>query len=386
MQFCALYRRFSCKRIRFIVFRRTKRAQDLSDATQGSDGNIPESPIPDPTNIAVNTQQRPDSPVPAEIRRSEPIPPSTAHGDGGDTAQIGRNVLKFSLRTLSTVSSNIPFGAVLSSIIDPLLDIVDRIEQTSANKQGLIELAARIEVLGPIVSEVAKNDREKGCRLAHALERELQSIRTDLEAARDEGKLNQFFSSTDKASSLAKHNTSLTQLISDSTVREWIVFRPQLFLNQIQFAGVQEVLKSLQDLEVVKHTAQVRTIVFWYSDRGPSCFSSPLANFETGDVRPTSSTSSTVIDERKMGFVGGVGGSGGDARIGGEGGEGEGSNLGIQSIERWKIGDISEPLDRVLIHIFAGGTGGAGRTGVDIGRKGGDGRAPVITMLPWRDA
>jgi hypothetical protein len=45
-----------------------------------------------------------------------------------DAAHTGRNILTLTLRTLSSVSSNIPFGSILSSAIDPLLDITERIE------------------------------------------------------------------------------------------------------------------------------------------------------------------------------------------------------------------------------------------------------------------
>lgn len=40
----------------------------------------------------------------------------------------GHNVLKSALKTLRSVSSNIPFGSMLSSVIDTLLDITDHIE------------------------------------------------------------------------------------------------------------------------------------------------------------------------------------------------------------------------------------------------------------------
>ncbi|KAJ6587891.1 hypothetical protein B0H19DRAFT_1057192 [Mycena capillaripes] len=45
-----------------------------------------------------------------------------------ETLHTGRNVLKFALSTPSSVSSYILFGSVLSSVIDPLLDIFNRIE------------------------------------------------------------------------------------------------------------------------------------------------------------------------------------------------------------------------------------------------------------------
>lgn len=41
------------------------------------------------------------------------------------------NVLEFALRTLSSISCNIPLGGVLSSIIDPLLEITGRIKVRS---------------------------------------------------------------------------------------------------------------------------------------------------------------------------------------------------------------------------------------------------------------
>ncbi|KAJ6587889.1 hypothetical protein B0H19DRAFT_1366685 [Mycena capillaripes] len=66
-----------------------------------------------------------------------------------ETPHTRRNVLKFALSTLSSVSNNIPFGSNLSSALGPLLDIVNRIEQTLVNTQDLVKLAAPIELLSP---------------------------------------------------------------------------------------------------------------------------------------------------------------------------------------------------------------------------------------------
>ncbi|KAJ7154892.1 hypothetical protein C8R43DRAFT_949854 [Mycena crocata] len=247
--------------------------------------------------------------------------PETSTPDNATaTSHTARNVLKFSLKTLSTVSSNIPFGVILSSIIDPLLDIADRIEQTSANKQGLAELAARIELLAPIVSEMAEHNPMRGRKMVEALEREIKSIAEDLSAACERGQLNQFFSSADTASSLVKHNSVLAQLMADST-----------------FASVHEVLKFI-DLERSKLLLSLSS----GSDDG---------QFEAGDIK------------------GGIGGTGGNARVGGDGGGGEGPRLEMVSGRRWTVGNIS------------GGTGGAGGTGVDVGGKGGTGKAPVISVV-----
>ncbi|KAJ7450560.1 hypothetical protein FB451DRAFT_1285528 [Mycena latifolia] len=149
-----------------------------------------------------------------------------------DAPRTARNALIFALQTLSSAASNIPVGAFLSSAIDPLLDIANRIEQVSANTQGLAELAARIEVLTPIVSEMLEDRPEKGRVVVDALRRELQSITEDLNDAISRNKLEQFFNSTDTASSIAKHNTTLAQMIADFTL-----------------VTIHEVLKSLHDLE-----------------------------------------------------------------------------------------------------------------------------------------
>ncbi|KAJ6628405.1 hypothetical protein B0H10DRAFT_1991245 [Mycena sp. CBHHK59/15] len=271
------------------------RAGNFSDRTQAFDRNFPAEPSP-PTEI-------PDAPRKA------------------------RNMLKFALKTLSSVSSNIPFGSMLSSIIDPLLDITDRIEQTSANTQGLIELAARIELLTPIISEMAKDKPKQGRVVVEALKwsatylLELQSMTKDLSDASSQGKLDQFFNSTDNASSLEKHNATLAQMIADSTL-----------------VTVPEVLQSLQDLERSKLLQSSPPIV-------------TKGQIEMGDI------------------TGGLGGTGGNARIGGEGGDGEGPKLDMSPEEHWKIGNIS------------GGTGGTGGIGVDVGGKGGTGKAPVISVL-----
>ncbi|KAJ7113619.1 hypothetical protein C8R44DRAFT_741201 [Mycena epipterygia] len=65
-------------------------------------------------------------------------------------------------------------------------------------------------------------------------------------------------------------------------------------------------------------------------------------------------------------ITGGLGGTGGNAKISGEESEGEGPQLELSPNECWKIGNVS------------GGTGGTGGDGIEIGGKGGTGKAPVI--------
>ncbi|KAJ6542769.1 hypothetical protein B0H19DRAFT_1171841 [Mycena capillaripes] len=176
------------------------------------------------SSVTSRSEQTPEKNLPEEI--CSPI--SMSNGP-----QTPKNALKFALKTLSTVSKHIPLGSTLSSIIDPLLYIAERIDQTFVNAHGLVELAARIETLAPIVSEMVERDPNRGQTVVEALRRELQSITTDLEAARSQGKLNQFFNSADNASSLSKHNRALAQMIADSTL-----------------VSVHEVLKTLHKREV----------------------------------------------------------------------------------------------------------------------------------------
>ncbi|KAJ7504850.1 hypothetical protein B0H11DRAFT_1979621 [Mycena galericulata] len=234
--------------------------------------------------------------------------------------QQASNALKLALMTLSTVSSHVPLGGVLSGVITSLLHIADRIKQTSDNQKGLVELAARIELLAPILSETGNNRRIQG-PFVEALNQELQSMKEDLDTASSRGTLARFFNSEDNSSSLAKHNATLTQMIANST-----------------FVTVNEVLKDVQILK-------------WKFSQSPPTVGAKAIN-EIGNI------------------TGGVGEIGGNARIGGQGGEVEGPELEFspQDLCRWRIGSIS------------GGTGGGGGAGIDIGGNGGTGRAPVITF------
>ncbi|KAJ7751709.1 hypothetical protein B0H16DRAFT_824489 [Mycena metata] len=177
-------------------------------------------------------------------RRSPPpsVPDATVKNDeekpSGKAPATGQNVLKFALQTLSIASANVPFASVLNAAIEPLLAVTDRIEQISFNTQGLVELAARIELLKPIVSEMGENPR--GEKIIDGLQREFQSITNDLEEAKLRGKLHRFFNSVDNTSSLQKHNAILAQLIADATL-----------------LTVHEVLQSVRDIERTKFQLDV---------------------------------------------------------------------------------------------------------------------------------
>ncbi|KAJ6580358.1 hypothetical protein DFH09DRAFT_1309685 [Mycena vulgaris] len=246
-----------------------------------------------------------------------------------DTHHTAKNVLKVALKTLSSVSSNIPFGSILSSVINPLLDITDRIEVTL---HRLPSCKHMIEYYYSKSQQIAKPEQSQG--LVEALQRELQSITKDLNDAQAQGRLEQFFNSADTSSSLAKHNMTLAQMIADYT-----------------FVAIHEVLKALQDLERENLQCPIGSQGKLFSDLLSLAFIPGVGRIEMGDI------------------TGGFGGTGGSARMGGEGGEGEGPTLEMHSEEHWKVGDIS------------GGTGGTDGAGDKVGGKGGTDKAPVISVL-----
>ncbi|KAJ7819175.1 hypothetical protein B0H14DRAFT_3876755 [Mycena olivaceomarginata] len=237
------------------------------------------------------------------------------------TVRTASNVLDFALRTLSGVTSGIPPGGALSGIIEPLLKITGHIEQTSVNTQGLVQLAARIERITPIINDMAQANPSKGQTIVQELQRELASMTHDLKDAGSKGKLGQFFSSADKGSPLERHNTALVKLIAGYTG-----------------VKVDEVLGSLRKIEGSKLQGS--------SSRKPTIV--------LGDLKGESGS---------PGAHGHIGGEGG------EGGEGGGPQLELDPDERYRIGNIS------------GGTGGTGGNGIEVGGKGGTGKGPVTSML-----
>ncbi|KAJ7873083.1 hypothetical protein B0H14DRAFT_152235 [Mycena olivaceomarginata] len=234
-----------------------------------------------------------------------------------ETVRTASNVLDFALRTLSRITSGIPLGGALSGIIEPLLEITGRIDQTSVNAQGLVQLAARIERITPIVNDMARTNPVMGQTIVQELQRELASMTQDLKDASSKGKINQFFNSADNTSALERHNMALAKLIADSTL-----------------VTVNEVLRSLREIERSK------------LQESPS----PEPTIVLGDLK------------------GELGSPGDYARIGGKGGEGEGPHLEMDPDERYRIGNIS------------GGTGGNGGNGIEVGGKGGTGKGPTIML------
>ncbi|KAJ7819171.1 hypothetical protein B0H14DRAFT_3147550 [Mycena olivaceomarginata] len=219
-----------------------------------------------------------------------------------ETVRTASNVLDFPLRTLSGITSGIPLGGALSGIIEPLIEITGHIKQTSSNAQGLVQLAARIECITPIIDDMAKTNPSKGQTIVQELQRELASMTQDLKDAGSKGKLGQFFSSADKGSPLERHNTALVKLIAGYTG-----------------VKVDEVLGSLRKIEGSK-------------------------------LQGSSSR------KRESGSPGGHG------HIGGEGGEGGGPQLEMDPDERYRIGNISGGTGGTGGNgIEVGGKGGTGK-------------------------
>ncbi|KAF7331187.1 hypothetical protein MSAN_02437300 [Mycena sanguinolenta] len=221
----------------------------------------------------------------------------------GETAETAANVLVSSLKTLSNISRRIPAIEAIIGTVGALLGVVGQVQQTPANEQSLAQLAARIEQLTPIVTEMAESDPERGQGIVEKLQKELASMIEQLNTARDKGELSQFFNSTDNSAILQNHNMALDQMIADST-----------------FLTVHEVAKSLRDLE----------------------------NSKMQLLRPA--------------ITGGTGGMGASGRVGGEGGEGGGPRIDMDPGERAQIGNVSGGTGGTGgAGVQVGGKGGTGK-------------------------
>ncbi|KAK7055076.1 hypothetical protein R3P38DRAFT_2844979 [Favolaschia claudopus] len=233
---------------------------------------------------------------------------------GTETRKTAFNALYVSLRTLSAVSSRIPMGTPLSAVIDPLLDLTDRLEQTSINTYNIDQIAGRIERLTPLVEKLTKNNSAQGQIFIDSLKRELDSISMELQAAQAEGKLAQFFNADYNMVIIEKHNMALAQLIADSTL-----------------VTVHEVLISLRALERSKsEDPSLSELRCGYGGSGGSGFyiggEGGLGEGPKLDMD---------LDERHQipfgNISGGTGGQGGNSRnVGGRGGTGEGPVISVR--------------------------------------------------------
>ncbi|KAJ7461004.1 hypothetical protein B0H11DRAFT_161273 [Mycena galericulata] len=173
------------------------------------------------------TERKPSANEPAQ---PDERPEQIRRQNTANTPNTALNALKFTLQTLSSVSANVPMGSGLSSVIDTFLAVLTRIQQTSANAQGLAQLAERINHITPIIMSEDASLPSKG-QIVEALQRELQLITKDLEASRSRGKLQQFFDSSENAACLAQHNMSLMQIVTTATVCRFLWKRGSAFVQ-----------------------------------------------------------------------------------------------------------------------------------------------------------
>ncbi|KAK7052579.1 hypothetical protein R3P38DRAFT_1650882 [Favolaschia claudopus] len=224
-----------------------------------------------------------------------------------ETRRTATNALYVSLKMLSNISSRTPLSAPLSAIIDPLLDLTDRFEQTSINAQNLTQLSDRIDRLTPVVARLAANNPEEGQVFIESLERVLGSIFMDLQAAEAAGKLARFFNADDNTATIEKHNTALTQLLTDS-----------------MFAAVHEVNRRVHEMGFESPSE-------WEVTGGLGGMGGPSEKLGGKGGRGEGPQLNFVPDYRlpgNMKLSGGTGGQGGASlEAGGRGGTGKGPVL-----------------------------------------------------------
>ncbi|KAJ7450578.1 hypothetical protein FB451DRAFT_1285554 [Mycena latifolia] len=230
----------------------------------------------------------------------------------------------------AVTGSSTPYAEELNSVIACLSDLLNDTEISTSDK-GVIQLAIQLNLLTVMISGDGLGQVQVET-LIKTLREELQSIATDLTAARSDGTFNEFFENNSAASSLAKHNQNLTEIIARFKV------------------GRQSTLSTFTQSVFV--------------DEAPNVRASELSKLPQ-EVPPTVRQEEVQLGE----ITGDVGASGGSGRIGCQGGDGKGPEVNIPPCTNYKTGDI------------CGGTGGTGGTGIEVGGKGGSGKAPVIRVL-----
>ncbi|KAJ6476315.1 hypothetical protein C8R45DRAFT_376697 [Mycena sanguinolenta] len=224
--------------------------------------------------------------------------------DYPNTDRAASNALQAALHALSSAASTSSVHPNLIPTINNLIAVTKRVEETTTSAKDLVELAARIELLIPIVSQIGGKNSNEGQSFITDLQRELQALTKDLQDAYSQGQLDQFFNT----SHIEKHNKSLTRMVADFTL-----------------VTVHEVLREVERLKTSKLlTSRTRNV--------------------RGDV------------------TGGLGGAGSSARIGGQGGEGGGPQLNVDPAHRLQIGNVSGGIGGTGgVVVEVGGKGGTGK-------------------------
>ncbi|KAF8240893.1 hypothetical protein L208DRAFT_1383883 [Tricholoma matsutake] len=159
-----------------------------------------------PSVLATSATQQPlRGPTPNAILLSSEITPTS----GSTAKDTALNALKLVMQIVA--DAPVPGIKVAMS---GLLTIIGKVQETSGNTQGFLNLAMRMESLKPIVSKM--KDTEGECTtmdIFKKLEVEINSLTAEIERAKSNGTLAKFFNSTDDASSLKSHNDNLDQII-----------------------------------------------------------------------------------------------------------------------------------------------------------------------------
>ncbi|KAJ7844257.1 hypothetical protein B0H14DRAFT_1000715 [Mycena olivaceomarginata] len=112
-----------------------------------------------------------------------------------------------------------------SSVVGPIMRIMAQFQPVSTNRQGLIELTSRFELIKSAIDKLGEDGLHEESRVTvDALRRELvslmdelndnQSTTDDVTNAHLQARLERFFNHTDSASPLRKHNMALAHIIA----------------------------------------------------------------------------------------------------------------------------------------------------------------------------
>lgn len=129
------------------------------------------------------------------------------------------NAVKLMLQALRAGSQISPLPG-LSVAFDSLLTVIIKVETMSDNLEGFGDFLDRLNTLQSTLSRFDGTGKAN-TGLAHLLEslqRELESLRSDIDTAISRGRLERFINSTEDASSLATHSSRLDRIISQLTL------------------------------------------------------------------------------------------------------------------------------------------------------------------------
>ncbi|KAF8233063.1 hypothetical protein L208DRAFT_1396393, partial [Tricholoma matsutake] len=159
-----------------------------------------------PSVLATSATQQPlRAPTPNTIPLSSEITPTS-----GSTA---KDTVLNALMLAMQIVADAPVPGIKIAM-SGLLTIIVKVQETSGNTQGFLNLATRMENLQRVFSKMKDMEVEgTTVDIYQKLEVEINSLTAEMKRARSNGTLAKFFNSTDDASSLKSHNDHLDQII-----------------------------------------------------------------------------------------------------------------------------------------------------------------------------